>query len=364
MKADGLIKHYFPGGNTTHGFHSFFHHIIDLKNANHLYSLKGGPGTGKSSLMKKIGHYFSEHGYDVEFHHCSSDPDSLDAVVIPHFKVALLDGTAPHVVDPRFPGAVDEIINLGMHWDNAKLKEYKNDIIKMTTENSRLFKKAYGYLKAAGAFYDAYEQTAYNAFEPSQLNKIIEDLYNQIFTHIKIDNKEGKQRDLFAFGITPKGIINYRNQLLSNIKKRYVIKEDYFSTSETLLNRIKEEAKIRGLNVTCLYSPIKTSKILDLLIEELDIMISVDNEYHKYEYEYDYYLDLTHYVDLEQKKHIQKEVLDDIKNFENTLEKAISFIKKAKDNHDDLEKFYVGSIDFSKHEDLFSNLIEQIKSME
>jgi hypothetical protein len=364
MKADGIIKHYFPGGNTTHGFHSFFQHIIELEEANHLYSLKGGPGTGKSSLMKKIGHYFSEHGYDVEFHHCSSDPDSLDAVVIPYFKVALLDGTAPHVVDPRFPGAVDEIINLGDHWDSNQLKRYKNEILEMTKENSRLFKKAYGYLKAAGSFHDVYEQSAYKAFDPSKLNKIIEDLKSQIFTHINIENKLGKQRDLFAFGITPKGIINYRDQLLNAIKKRYVIKEDYFSTSETLLNRIKEEAVIRGLNVTCLYSPIKTTKILDLIIDDLDIIISVNNNYHEYNFEYDYCLDLTHFVDENQKYNIQDEVFDDIKNFENTLEKAISFIKKAKENHDELEKFYVETMDFSMHESLLLDLIEQIKKME
>ena len=48
--------------------------------------------------MKKIGEQFLHMGYNLEFMHCSSDSESLDGIVIPAKKVALLDGTAPHVV--------------------------------------------------------------------------------------------------------------------------------------------------------------------------------------------------------------------------------------------------------------------------
>ena len=44
-------------------------------------------------------------GYDVELHYCSSDFDSLDAIVIEELKVALMDGTAPHVMEPEIPGS-------------------------------------------------------------------------------------------------------------------------------------------------------------------------------------------------------------------------------------------------------------------
>ena len=44
---------------------------------------------------------------------CSGDPDSLDAVALPERGLLVLDGTAPHVVDPKIPGARDSLINLG-----------------------------------------------------------------------------------------------------------------------------------------------------------------------------------------------------------------------------------------------------------
>src|SRR5690554_4674737 len=113
MDNNCKIKHMFPGGNTTVGFYSYFDQILPYENANHIYSLKGGPSVGKSSIMKKIGKKMTELGYSLEYHHCSSDPNSLDAIVIPKLKVAFLDGTSPHIVDPKYPGVIDEIVNLG-----------------------------------------------------------------------------------------------------------------------------------------------------------------------------------------------------------------------------------------------------------
>ena len=103
----------FPGSNTSKGFYSFYRYILTQDNANRILCLKGGPGTGKSSLMKKVGKYFFAKGYNIEYHHCSSDSNSLDGIVVKELNVAILDGTSPHIVDPITPGAVDEIINLG-----------------------------------------------------------------------------------------------------------------------------------------------------------------------------------------------------------------------------------------------------------
>ena len=68
---------------------------------------------GKSTLMKKIAGQF-EDTEDVTVFYCSSDPDSLDAVVLHSSKVVIVDGTARHVFDPKYPGIGETIINLGM----------------------------------------------------------------------------------------------------------------------------------------------------------------------------------------------------------------------------------------------------------
>ena len=47
------IRRMFPGGNTSEGFYSYFDNILG-RDANRLYILKGGPGTGKSTIMRKF----------------------------------------------------------------------------------------------------------------------------------------------------------------------------------------------------------------------------------------------------------------------------------------------------------------------
>lgn len=93
--SKGKIRHMFPGGNTSLGFFSYYDYILSQEEAARIIIIKGGPGVGKSTFMKKIANEMAEIGYDLEYMHCSSDNNSLDGVVIPEIKVALVDGTAP-----------------------------------------------------------------------------------------------------------------------------------------------------------------------------------------------------------------------------------------------------------------------------
>lgn len=93
----GKIRWLFPGGNTYKRFYSYYDYILKQEDANRIIVIKGGPGVGKSSFMKKIGAEMVKKGYDIEYHHCSSDNNSIDGLVIPVIGVAFMDGTAPHV---------------------------------------------------------------------------------------------------------------------------------------------------------------------------------------------------------------------------------------------------------------------------
>ena len=46
-------RHLFPGGNTSKGFYSFYRYVLSQDDAKRILCIKGGPGTGKSQLMKK-----------------------------------------------------------------------------------------------------------------------------------------------------------------------------------------------------------------------------------------------------------------------------------------------------------------------
>ena len=95
MAAEPRVQFYL-GANAPSGFYSLYDQLIDPDQAQDVMILKGGPGCGKSSLMRKVGAAMEEQGLAVECIQCSGDPDSLDAVIIPTLATAIVDGTAPH----------------------------------------------------------------------------------------------------------------------------------------------------------------------------------------------------------------------------------------------------------------------------
>lgn len=146
---------YFAAANGYEGFKSYFNKVFAPKDYKRLYVLKGGPGTGKSSFMKRIREHFLSRSFGCDSIYCSSDSASLDGVIIygKTEKVGILDGTAPHEVDTRIPGAVDEIINLGAAWDKSGLSARKKDIEMLGAEKKKRYENAYFFMRAAGAFH-------------------------------------------------------------------------------------------------------------------------------------------------------------------------------------------------------------------
>ena len=95
-----MVTRYFLGANSRYGFYSLYDRFINPAAGDFLWVIKGGPGCGKSSFMRKIGAAAEEAGLPVEYIHCSGDPDSLDGVVLPELRCAVADGTSPHAAAP------------------------------------------------------------------------------------------------------------------------------------------------------------------------------------------------------------------------------------------------------------------------
>ncbi len=141
---------FFASANSSSGFFSLFGEIFSEDKLKSLYILKGGPGTGKSTLLDTIAGSAEKEGYGFEAFLCSSDPCSLDGVVIDGIGVAVLDGTAPHSQEPHYPGVCGEIVNLGELWDGAVLRLRREETEEYFRIKSDAYARAYRLLSAAG----------------------------------------------------------------------------------------------------------------------------------------------------------------------------------------------------------------------
>ena len=128
----------------------FVSHYRDCFAQERRYIIKGGPGCGKSTLMRRIAHEAEQRGLEVEYYDCSSDPGSLDGIVLPSLDIAMFDGTAPHEEAADAPGWRDNLIDLGAYWDSKILRDHQDEIILLSEKKTEAYRGAYRYLGMAG----------------------------------------------------------------------------------------------------------------------------------------------------------------------------------------------------------------------
>lgn len=107
-ESKGIIRHRFFGGATYKGSFDLVENIAGEFSKR--YFVKGRPGSGKSTMLKKIAERASSYGFDVNVYHCGFDSKSLDMVTIKALSICIFDSTAPHEYFPYMPD--DEIIDM------------------------------------------------------------------------------------------------------------------------------------------------------------------------------------------------------------------------------------------------------------
>ncbi|WZL74590.1 PRK06851 family protein [Clostridiaceae bacterium 35-E11] len=356
MHKKGSIKKVFPGGNTARGFYSYYDHIVG-PNAERLFIIKGGPGVGKSSFMKKIGNEMIARGYDVEFHQCSSDNDSLDGVVIPTLKIAIIDGTAPHVVDPKHPGAIDEILNFGEFWNEDGIRANKSEIVKITRKTSSLFKRAYKFFAAAKSIRDDMEVIYEEALDQGKFNQGVRGLKKEILNTLKDSEQQGKIRHLFGSALSPKGLTDYYTTIVGKMERIYYIEGSYIKGISNFIEQIVTEAIKKGLNTEVYHEALDEKNIETVIIPKLHLAITTSEQYahnHHKKIVFDNFMD----------KEILAANTDNLKEdkayVDNLINAGLTNIRKAKKEHDDLEKFYIPNMDFKAIDELREKILKRI----
>ena len=170
----------FLGGNSCRGFVSLYDGFPPEEGA-FLHIIKGGPGTGKSSFMRAVGAAAEARGLDVYYVLCSGDPDSLDGVFIPALHQAWVDGTAPHVVEPRHFGVDSDYVNLGRFVKLPMGEKDREEVLHLTAEYRALYAEAYEKLRLAKELHDALEAVYKPSVDFDELTAYTERCVKELF---------------------------------------------------------------------------------------------------------------------------------------------------------------------------------------
>ncbi len=352
------MRKYFLGGNTSEGFFSYYDYLIRQSEAQKIYVIKGGPGTGKSTIMKKVGEWAAEAGFETDYIYCSSDPDSLDGLVVPEMKIAMVDGTAPHIVDPKNPGAVDTIVHLGDCWNESKMKKNKADIINTNSKIKEKFRLSYEHLKAAGTLYSAKNKIYEKIVKHEELAKAQTEI---IHSEIKGYSSCGTawRRKLFASSYGPKGYICHAETI--GCEKKYVLRG---FAAPMITKKITDVLGEYGYDTELFYNPLAPSEeIAHIYVPELQLGIFTEDLFSGISTDGAEIIDTRNAAD----QYLFDEYADEIDNLNRAVnrqtDEACKIIASAKSLHDKLEGYYIPNMDFAAIGRRCEKIIKELEAM-
>ncbi len=262
--GDGFI-----GMNTRDGFCGLYGSIADEKRLGRLYIIKGSSGCGKSTMMRRIADAADEAGYNVQSYLCSSDYTSLDAVVIDG-RVAVVDGTSPHSLDMRYPGAASELIDLSVFWDCAMLSDARGDIERLSQIKSDGFGRAYGSLGYFGMLCDDIIHDGNGCIDHEKMNGAIDRLVRSFGRPDGIGARE--ELPVRAIGMRGRVRLPHFEDLASAV---YRI-EDTYGTAYSFMSAASQALSSVGCSICISPDPICPTCISDIYIPHCRTLLTVE----------------------------------------------------------------------------------------
>lgn len=261
---------YFLGASTQNGFFNTFEGMSAQKSFNRLFIVKGGPGTGKSTLFKRLMKYYEEKGEPTEKFYCSSDTKSLDGIYNPLRKIAFVDGTAPHEMSPKMPGAYETVIELSSGFDTKFLQKNRRQIALLSGEIAAWHSRAKKYMTAAKLIKTAVRETAAQYLAPSLKNRsgVYAD-FNSLPQNISVR---------FVSAIANKKCVFY-DDVINTCQNTVALCDSYGAAANSVINRFLNASLLSGERAILCPCPL-TFLPEHIILPQSNTAITVKNKFH------------------------------------------------------------------------------------
>ncbi len=346
--------HLFASSNSAEGFENHYPACFSDARCDRLYIVKGGPGTGKSRFLGTIARHARAHGYDVTTYACSSDPSSLDGVLLERPgapRLGLIDGTAPHVAEPVIPGAREELVNLGAFWDSARLAAAGEDIRRLGAAKSAAYTRAYAYLAAAGRLDAVADALVAPAVRDDRLRALATRLLRGE------PGGEGKETPALRRALTMSGRATLHS--FEESAASLLVVEDTYGLGARLLAHLRAISRARGLDVLVSHDPLIPAKADGLFYPASGLCILVGDATPR-EGCPTRTLSLRRYLDPDRLRPVRAEARRALTHRTRIEDEALGALAEAATHHFALEALYSAAMDFPAVEAFTEAFCERI----
>lgn len=260
-----MRSEYFISANTGEGFYSLYDRVFQNKDFDKIFVIHGGPGTGKSTLMRKVARAAAVAGADIEEILCSSDPSSLDGLILQKGgrRVGVLDGTPPHPRVITEPGVRETLWNLSGFWSSEKLEKARERIYAEGRKKKEAYHRAYAMLKGALSCHTETQSTLASLFLHEKAKAQIRRMTDRLKR-----KGEVRQRILRAYSMQGEHLCAHacesiKNQVLLCGKKH---------AAELYLSHLNDCLSQKGIEYTVFLSPLSPALIDAVYVPETETL--------------------------------------------------------------------------------------------
>ncbi len=350
---------FFLGSNTPTGFIGTAETLY-TPDGWRVYILKSGAGTGKSTLLRRVYDQLTADGEEAEVFCCSSDPGSLDAVRFPTRRLCLVDGTAPHSIEPMYWGAVEQIVPLCLCM-NDRLRENAPAVIDLTDENRALHHRCRGYLRAAASLLGESRRIESENLNREKVCRFAHRLAVAEWRTGTVAARPVECERRFLSAFTPDGWITFYDTLQALCPRIYAIEDEQGAAASLLLSELQQTAAADGKRCIACPCPLFPDDGPEhLLLPELGLAFTTSNSFHKVDFPIFRRIHASRFLDAEQLRRRRMVLSFHRRAATELLQEATLLCAQAKAVHDRLEQYSAAAMDWQSYEQLAANFLKNI----
>ncbi len=337
---------FFLGANTPTGFVGYMSESYRPEEGWRVYIIKSGPGSGKSTFMRRVWECVcaADETIEAEFLYCSSDPHSLDGVRFPSLKVALYDGTAPHVLEPRYWGACEVVVDIGRCTDNRKLFQNAAAVREATDRAAEWHRRCRQYLAASAALLDGSRRIAQSCTDEE---KVLRTARRLVGRECPPQGGRGTEDRRFLSAITPDGPVVLYSTLQALCPRVYVIEDEYGAAGNLLLQEIRRLALENGHHIVSCACPLAPGdKLEHILLPACGVGFTLSNPWHRADFPVYRRIHASRFTDEDTLQQKRQRLAFNRRAARELLNEALTCAAEAKAVHDTMEHFSIDATDF------------------
>ncbi len=361
MTSHDPIRFFF-GANTPNGFVGF--HKTDLYDPRDgwvTYLIKSGAGTGKATFMRRVLDELSAKGLDHESIYCSSDPDSLDAVVFPTVKLCIIDATAPHILEPIAYGECEQLVPFGCCLQSSKTLAQTDEWFDAADACAASHARCCRFLAAAGSLLENNRLLANSTLNADKLDSFITRLATrECASH---SSETGHETRRFLSAVTPRGYVFFVETAAALCPKLYVIEDEYGAVSARFMSALRDRLLEAGQSILTCFSPLTQDTPAHILVPSLGVGFMTSNSRETVDFPVYRRLHASRFLDTDQLRGKKQQLRFNRRAASEMLGEAIQSAADAKRHHDRMEALHIGAMDWEKWSQIADDAMRDIHAV-